>query len=55
MTMKTIEQCEREFSNAVQEFINAAVAKGHSLDSAKVMARDAVARAVRKTFKVVSA
>jgi len=51
---KTIEECEREFNETVRAFIDTAIAGGHSLESAKAMARDVVARAVRKRFKVVS-
>jgi hypothetical protein len=34
--------------------IDLAMAEGHSLQEAKAMARDVVARAVRQSFKVVS-
>jgi hypothetical protein len=51
---KTVEECEREFTEAVRAVIDTAIAGGHSLESAKAMARDVVARAVRKRFKVVS-
>ena len=51
--MKTVEECEQEFAKAVQRFIDVAIAGGYSLDEAKAMARDVVAQAVRKQFKVV--
>ena len=41
---KTIEECEREFTETVRAFIDTAIAGGHSLESAKAMARDVVAR-----------
>lgn len=37
----------------MQGFIDLAFAQGHSVEEAKAMARDVVARAVRKSFKVV--
>jgi hypothetical protein len=52
--MKTVEECEQEFAKAVQHFIDVAIAGGHSLEEAKTMARDVIARTVRKQFKVVS-
>jgi uncharacterized protein YaaR (DUF327 family) len=51
--MKTVEECEQEFSQAVQNFIDVAIAAGYSLEQAKAMARDVVARSVRKQFRVV--
>ena len=51
---KTIEEREREFTEAVQAFIDTAIAGGHSLEGAKAIARDVVARAIRKRFRVVS-
>lgn len=42
--MKTVEECEREFAAAVQHFVDVATAAGYSLEEAKAMARDEVAR-----------
>jgi hypothetical protein len=50
----SIEDREHEFTKAVQAFLDTAIAGGHSLESAKAMARDVVARAVRERFKVVA-
>lgn len=52
---RQVEELERDFAREVRRFIDLAVAQGHSVEQAKAMARDVVARAVRKTFKVVSA
>ena len=52
---KSVEGLEREFARQVRRFIDLAIAEGHSLQEAKAMARDVVARAVRQSFKVVSA
>jgi Resolvase, N terminal domain len=51
---KSVEGLEREFARQVRRFIDLAIAEGHSLQEAKAMARDVVARAVRQSFKVVS-
>ena len=51
--MKTIEECEQEFAREVRRFIDLAIEAGYSLEEAKAMARDVVARAVRRQFKVV--
>jgi hypothetical protein len=51
---KSVEELEREFARQVRRFIDLAIAEGHSLQEAKAMARDVVARAVRQSFKVVS-
>jgi hypothetical protein len=51
---KSVEELEREFARQVGCFIDLAMAEGHSLQEAKAMARDVVARAVRQSFKVVS-
>ena len=50
---KSIEDLEREFAREVRRFIDLAIEQGYSLDEAKAMARDVVAQAVRKSFKVV--
>jgi Resolvase, N terminal domain len=51
---KSVEGLEREFARQVRRFIDLAIAEGHSLQEAKAMARDVVARAVRQSFKAVS-
>jgi hypothetical protein len=51
---REVEELERDFAREVRRFIDLAVARGHSVEEAKAMARDVVARAVRQTFKVVS-
>jgi uncharacterized protein YaaR (DUF327 family) len=51
---KWVEELEREFAREVRRFIDMAIAEGYSLQEAKAMARDVVARAVRQSFKVVS-
>ena len=51
---KSVEELEREFAREVRRFIDMAIAEGYSLQEAKAMARDVVARAVRQSFKVVS-
>jgi DNA-binding transcriptional regulator YhcF (GntR family) len=43
--MKTTEEAEQEFTEAVRHFIDTAIAGGYSLDEAKAMARDVVAQA----------
>jgi hypothetical protein len=50
---KSIEECEEEFAREVRRFIDLAIEQGYSVDEAKAMARDVVAQAVRKSFKVV--
>jgi Resolvase, N terminal domain len=50
---KSVEGLEREFARQVRRFIDLAIAEGHSLQEAKAMARDVVARAVRQSFKAV--
>ena len=50
---KSIEELEREFAREVRRFIDLAVEAGHSVEQAKAMARDVVAKAVRKQFTVV--
>jgi uncharacterized protein YaaR (DUF327 family) len=50
---KSIEELEREFAREVQHFVDVALRLGYSLEQAKTMARDVVARAVRKQFTVV--
>ena len=50
---KSVEELEREFAQEVRRFIDLAVEAGHSVDEAKAMARDVVAKAVRQSFKVV--
>jgi hypothetical protein len=42
--VSTIEECEREFTETARAFSDTAIAGGHSLESAKAMARDVVAR-----------
>jgi hypothetical protein len=54
MDMKAVEELERELAREVRRFIDLAIEAGHSLEEAKAMARDVVARAVRRSFKVVS-
>jgi len=51
--MKTVEELERELAREVRRFIDLAIEAGHSLEEAKGMARDVVAQAVRRGFKVV--
>jgi hypothetical protein len=41
---KSVEELEREFARQVGRFIDLAMAEGHSLQEAKAMARDVVAR-----------
>jgi deoxyxylulose-5-phosphate synthase len=41
---KSVEELEREFAREVRRFIDMAIAEGHSLQEAKAMARDVVAR-----------
>jgi hypothetical protein len=53
MDMKAVEELERELAREVWRFIDLAIEAGHSLEEAKAMARDVVARAVRRSFKVV--
>jgi len=50
---KLVEDREREFAREVRRFIDLAVEAGHSVEEAKAMARDVVAKAVRMQFKVV--
>ena len=50
---KSVEDLEREFAREVRRFIDLAVEAGHSVEEAKAMARDVVAKAVRMGFKVV--
>jgi len=50
---KSVEELEQEFAREVQRFIDLAIEAGHSLEEAKTMARDVVAKAVRRQFKVV--
>jgi uncharacterized protein YaaR (DUF327 family) len=50
---KSVEELEQEFARMVRRFIDLAIEQGYSLEEAKAMARDVVARAVRQSFKVV--
>jgi hypothetical protein len=49
----SVKELEREFAREVGRFIDLAVETGHSVEEAKAMIRDVVAKAVRRSFKVV--
>ena len=51
--IKSVEELEQEFAREVRRFIDIAVEAGHSVDEAKAMARDVVAKALRMRFRLV--
>jgi len=50
---KSVEELEQEFAREVGRFIDLAMEAGHPLEEAKAMARDVVAKAVRRQFRLV--